>query len=167
VTGDRDLFQVVDDAREVRVLYTGRGVRNLQIVDEKFIAKKYGIPGRAYADFATLRGDPSDGLPGVAGIGEKSAASLIAGYGSIEGLLAALDDPQSGLAPGMRRRLADARDYLAVAPSVVRVATDIALPEFDSTRPTEPADPVTLVALADRWNLDSPLNRLLNALGDR
>jgi len=167
VTGDRDLFQVVDDLREVRVLYTGRGVRNLEIVDERFIAKKYGIPGRAYADFATLRGDPSDGLPGVAGIGEKSAASLIAGYGSIEGLLAALDDPRSGLAPGMRRRLADARDYLAVAPSVVRVATDIALPEFDSTRPTEPADPVALVALADRWNLDSSLNRLLNALDDR
>jgi 5'-3' exonuclease len=164
VTGDRDLFQVVDDARGVRVLYTGRGVRNLQVVDEAFVTKKYGIPGRAYADFATLRGDPSDGLPGVAGIGEKSAASLIAGYGSIEGLLAALDDPQSGLAPGMRRLLTAARDYLDVAPAVVQVATDLPLPDFDGAMPARPAEPETLVALADRWNLDASLNRLLAAL---
>ena len=164
VTGDRDLFQVVDDARAVRVLYTGRGVRNLEVVDEVFIEKKYGIPGHAYADFATLRGDPSDGLPGVPGVGEKTAASLIAGYGSIDGLLAALDDPQSGLAPGIRRKLADARDYLLVAPAVVRVATDAPLPTYDDTRPAAPADPEALVELADRWNLDSPLNRLLTAL---
>jgi 5'-3' exonuclease len=164
VTGDRDLFQVVDDARDVRVLYTGRGMRNLEVVDEAFIEKKYGIPGRAYADFATLRGDPSDGLPGVAGIGDRTAASLIAGYGSIEGLLAALDDPQSGLAPGIRRKLTDARDYLVVAPSVVRVATDAPLPAYEDMRPAAPADAEALVELADRWNLDSPLNRLLAAL---
>lgn len=164
VTGDRDLFQVVDDARAVRVLYTGRGVRNLQVVDEAFVTEKYGIPGRAYADFATLRGDPSDGLPGVAGIGEKSAASLIAGYGSIAGLLAAVDDPQSALAPGMRRLLAAGRDYLDVAPGVVQVATDLPLPDFDGAVPARPAEPETLVALADRWNLDASLNRLLAAL---
>jgi 5'-3' exonuclease len=164
VTGDRDLFQVVDDARGVRVLYTGRGVRNLQVVDEAFVTNKYGIPGRAYADFATLRGDPSDGLPGVAGIGEKTAASLIAGYGSIEGLLAALDDPHSGLAPGMRRLLTAARGYLDVAPAVVQVATDLPLPDFDGAIPARPVEPETLVALADRWNLDASLNRLLAAL---
>lgn len=164
VTGDRDLFQVVDDVRAVRVLYIGRGVRKLEVVDEAFITKKYGIPGRAYADFATLRGDPSDGLPGVAGVGDKSAASLIDGYGSVAGLLAALDDPASGLAPGMRRKLADARDYLEVAPAVVRVATDAPLPAYDDTLPTAPRDPDALVELADRWGLDSPLNRLLTTL---
>ncbi len=164
VTGDRDLFQVVDDARSVRVLYVGRGVRKLEVVDEAFITKKYGIPGRSYVDFATLRGDPSDGLPGVAGVGDKSAASLIEGYGSVAGLLAAVDDPASGLAPGMRRKLADARDYLEVAPAVVRVATDAPLPAYDDTLPTAPRDPDALVELADRWGLDSPLNRLLTAL---
>ena len=67
VTGDRDLFQLVDDSRAVRVLYTARGVGRADVVDEAWVTAKYGIPGRAYADFATLRGDPSDGLPGVAG----------------------------------------------------------------------------------------------------
>ncbi|MER6176232.1 5'-3' exonuclease, partial [Streptosporangium sp. NPDC001681] len=84
VTGDRDLFQLVDDSRPVRVLYTARGVKNLQLVDEAAVAEKYGIPGRSYADFATLRGDPSDGLPGVPGVGDKTAAALITRFGSLE-----------------------------------------------------------------------------------
>jgi 5'-3' exonuclease len=164
VTGDRDLFQVVDDARAVRVLYTGRGVRRLEVVDESFIKSKYGIPGRAYAEFATLRGDPSDGLPGVAGIGERSAASLIDGYGTIDALLTAVEDPGSGLAPMMRLRLRDARDYLIVARSVVRVATDAPLPPYDDALTTAPRDPDALIALSDRWGLDASLNRLLSAL---
>src|SRR5262249_33814615 len=70
VTGDRDLFQLVDERGPVQILYTARGIRNLQVMGEKEVADKYGIPGRAYADFATLRGDPSDGLPGVPGVGD-------------------------------------------------------------------------------------------------
>ncbi|MET7466433.1 5'-3' exonuclease [Nonomuraea sp. NPDC005501] len=165
VTGDRDLFQLVDDSRPVRVLYTARGIRNLQIVDEEFVAGKYGIPGRAYADFATLRGDPSDGLPGVAGVGEKTAASLVTRFGSLEALLAALDaGVTDGFPAGSRTRLAAARDYLRVAPAVVEVAPDAPLPEADLTLPAKPRDPEALVRLADRYGLDSPLNRLLDAL---
>ena len=130
VTGDRDLFQVVDDSRDVRVLYTARGVGRHEVVDESVVAAKYGIPGRAYAAFATLRGDPSDGLPGVAGVGDKTAATLVSRFGDIDGLLAAVDDPTSDLAPTLRRKLADARDYLAVAPPVVAVRTDVPLPEY-------------------------------------
>src|SRR5512145_3313987 len=104
VTGDRDLFQLVDDARGVRVLYTARGVGRHEIVDEAAVAAKYGIPGRAYADFAALRGDPSDGLPGVPGVGEKTAARLVERYGSVDGILAALDDPTAGFAPGLRTK---------------------------------------------------------------
>src|SRR5262249_22419635 len=87
VSGDRDLFQVVRDDRPVRVLYTGRGVSKLEVVDEAWLSAKYSLPsgagaaqtaGRAYADFAVLRGDPSDGLPGVPGVGEKTAAALVA-----------------------------------------------------------------------------------------
>src|SRR5690606_39652758 len=91
VTGDRDLFQLVDDARPVRVLYTARGVRNLELVDEAWVSAKYGIPGRGYADFATLRGDPSDGLPGVPGVGAKTAAARVTRFGSVAAMLEALD----------------------------------------------------------------------------
>ncbi|MEU8246560.1 5'-3' exonuclease [Nonomuraea sp. NPDC048916] len=165
VTGDRDLFQLVDDSRPVRVLYTARGIRNLQPVDEAFVTAKYGIPGRAYADFATLRGDPSDGLPGVAGVGEKTAASLITRFGSLDALLSALDSGATeGFPAGSRTRLAAARDYLRVAPGVVRVAPDAPLPAADLALPAKPRDPEALVRLADRYGLDSPLNRLLDAL---
>jgi 5'-3' exonuclease len=162
VTGDRDLFQIVDDARRVRVLYTAKGVGRHEIVTEDVVRTKYGIPGRAYADFALLRGDPSDGLPGVAGVGEKTAAALVTKYGGLEGILAALDDPAANLGP--RAKLAAARDYLAAAPVVVRVAIDVPLPEYDDRLPAAPRDPERLVELADRYNLDSPLNRVLAAL---
>lgn len=165
VTGDRDLFQLVDDLRPVRVLYTSRGIRNLQFVDEAFVTAKYGIPGRAYADFATLRGDPSDGLPGVPGVGEKTAAALITRFGSLGALLEALDSGVTeGFPAGSRTRLAAARDYLTAAPAVVEVASDAPLPPADLTLPDKPRDPEALVALADRYGLDGPLNRLLEAL---
>jgi len=165
VTGDRDLFQLVDDARGVRILYTAaRGVGRAEEVDEAAVTAKYGIPGRAYADFATLRGDPSDGLPGVPGVGEKTAAALITRYGSLEALVAALDAGDTAMPAGARLKLAAARDYLAVAPEVVRVACDVPLPPFDCTLPAEPRDPQRLVELSERWGLDSPLNRVLAAL---
>ncbi len=165
VTGDRDLFQLVNDARPVRVLYTVRGLRNLQLVDEAFVAAKYGIPGRAYADFATLRGDPSDGLPGVAGVGDKTAAALITRFGSLEALLAALDEGVTeGFPAGGRAKLAASRDYLAAAPAVVKVAPDAPLPEADLRLPVKPRDPEALARLADRYGLDGPLNRLLEVL---
>ncbi len=163
VTGDRDLFQLVDDAKRRRVLYTVRGIRNLQSVDEAWVSAKYGIPGQAYADFATLRGDPSDGLPGVAGIGEKTAASLITRFGSLDALLAAVGD--EGFPAGARNKLEAARDYLAVAPAVVQVAHDVPIPAVATELPAKPHDPEALVALADRYGLDSPLNRLLTVLG--
>ncbi|MBE1536248.1 5'-3' exonuclease [Actinomadura algeriensis] len=167
VTGDRDLFQLVDDRGPVSVLYTARGVRNLQIMGEKEVAGKYGIPGRGYGDYATLRGDPSDGLPGVPGVGDKTAAALVTRYGSVEGILAALDAGDTGFPAGARKRIEAARDYLASAETVVRVVTDIDAPELaalDDRLPAGARDPEALVALADRWNLSSPVNRLLNAL---
>jgi 5'-3' exonuclease len=164
VTGDRDLFQLVDDARRVRVLYTARGVGRHEVVDEAAITAKYAIPGRAYADFALLRGDPSDGLPGVPGIGEKTAASLITKFGDLTGLLAALDSGDPGLPRTTRAKLDAARDYLAAAPVVVRVAHDAPLPAYDDTLPARVSDPEALVVLSERWGLDSPVDRLLKAL---
>ncbi|MFC6936401.1 5'-3' exonuclease H3TH domain-containing protein [Actinomadura yumaensis] len=168
VTGDRDLFQLVDERGPVLVLYTARGIRNLQVMGEKEVAAKYGIPGRGYGDYATLRGDPSDGLPGVPGVGDKTAAALVTRFGSVDGILAALDaGTDEGFPAGSRRKMEAARDYLASAETVVRVVTDIDAPELtalDDRLPTGPRDPAALIELADRWNLSSPVNRLLNAL---
>src|SRR4029453_18104167 len=131
VSGDRDLFQLVDDARGTRLLYCGRGVAKLEDSDNALVEAKYGVPARWYADFAAMRGDPSDGLPGVPGVGEKTAARLIARYGGVAAVVQAVADPKADFAPGLRQKLADAADYLKVAPEVVRVAEDVSLPAFD------------------------------------
>ena len=164
VTGDRDLFQLVDDAKPVRVIYTARGLTKLDIVDEAAITARYQIPGRAYADFATLRGDPSDGLPGVAGVGDKTAAALVRAFGSVEGILTAIDKGHGGFPAGSRAKVAAARDYLAVAPAVVRVATDAPVPPVDGGQPVSPADPGALEDLDARWDLGTSLRRAVAAL---
>ncbi|MFG2181819.1 5'-3' exonuclease H3TH domain-containing protein [Streptomyces abikoensis] len=164
VTGDRDLFQLVDDARGVRVLYPVKGMGSLQAVDEAVLREKYGVDGPGYADLALLRGDPSDGLPGVPGIGEKTAAKLLASFGDLAGILAAVEDPAAKISPAQRKRLAEAGAYLAVAPKVVRVATDVPLAPFEAALPSEPLDPEVLEALAERWGLGGALQRLLSAL---
>ncbi|MEJ3750400.1 5'-3' exonuclease [Actinomycetes bacterium KLBMP 9797] len=163
-SGDRDLFQLVDDAKPVRFLYCGRGVAKLEDCDDAAVRAKYGVPAAAYADFAALRGDPSDGLPGVPGVGEKTAARLVSRYGSLDGVVAALDDPKSGFAPGLRAKLAAAHDYLAVAPTVVRVARDVPLPELHTALPPAPVDGDRLLELAEKWNLAGPCRRLVDAL---
>ncbi len=165
VTGDRDLFQVVDDARGVRVLYTAKGgVARAEVMTESVVAERYTIPRRTYADFSALRGDTSDGLPGVPGVGEKTAAALITLYGSIDGVLAAADARDPGVRPGVHDKILAARDYLAVAPRVVYVQTDCPLPPYDDRLPSAPADPERLLDLADRWNLRSSVNRVLAAM---
>jgi 5'-3' exonuclease len=165
VTGDRDLYQLVDDARGVRVLYPLKGVGTLQVTDEAWLREKYGVDGSGYADLALLRGDPSDGLPGVAGIGEKTAAKLIAEFGDLAGIQSAVDDPSARLTPTQRKRLTEARPYLAVAPKVVHVAADVPLPDVDTTLPRTPHDPAAVETLATRWGLGGSLQRLLGTLG--
>lgn len=166
VTGDRDLFQLVDDTVPVRVLYTGKGVAKLEVLDDAALRRRCGVPASGYADFATLRGDPSDGLPGVAGVGEKTAARLVNRYGNLEGILAALDDPDSGFAPGLRTKLVAAGEYLAAAAPVVRVVRDAPVPELDATLPATPLDPDAVMALAEKWNIAGSLRRLIDNLAE-
>lgn len=162
-TGDRDLFQLVGPG--VEVLYTARGVRNLDVIDVGRLAEKYAVAsGDAYADLAALRGDASDGLPGVAGIGEKTAAALLARFDTLDGIIAAAADPRSGIPAGQRAKLIAGLDYLAVAPGVVRVLRDAELPACDPAIPREAADPEALTVLASRWGLGSSLERLQAAL---
>jgi 5'-3' exonuclease len=165
VTGDRDLFQLVSDADGVRVVNTARGMSNLEVVTDGVVAKKYGIVPEQYAEFAVMRGDNSDGLPGVAGVGEKTAASLLAQYGDLAAIIAAAADPTSKLASGVRSKLLAANDYLAVAPTVVEVVCDVELPDFDpAIRPLTDEQLAEVATLGKRWGLGSPLARVLAAL---
>jgi 5'-3' exonuclease len=165
VTGDRDLFQLVDDAGPVRVLYTQRGLKALDVVDQARLEERYGVAdGATYADMALLRGDPSDGLPGVPGIGEKTAAAMLRKFGTLDGVLAALGRVDPGLPTAQRRRLHEAVDYLAAAPVVVRVARDAPVAEVDDRVPSAPRDPECLAELGERWGLGASLERLLAAI---
>jgi 5'-3' exonuclease len=160
VSGDRDLFQLVRDP-DVFVLYPRRGVSEVDVVDEKFIETKYQIPGRAYRDFAVLRGDPSDGLPGVRGVGPKLAAALLARYGSLDSILeAARGTEDQGIALGKVRR---DLDYVERALKVVTIPTDLPIPEVDLTRPRRDPD-ATIVSLAEQHALGGALRRLVSAL---
>jgi len=162
VSGDRDMFQLVRDDGPVRVLYAAEKMKPYGPAE---VAAKYGIPGTGYAEYAVLRGDPSDGLPGVKGVGDKTAAALVGRFGTVEGILAALDaGEQDGFPAGARTKLEAARDYLAVAPAVTRVVRDLQLPVLDDALPRAPRDPEALLALSDRWGLTSPLERFLQAL---
>jgi 5'-3' exonuclease len=164
VSGDRDLFQVIDDDRDVRVLYTARGVTKVQIMDAAAVRARYRIEPSQYADFATLRGDPSDGLPGVPGIGEKTAAGLLARFGTLDALLdaAAAGDPRLA---GVAGKLNAAREYLRVAPRVVGTVRTLSLPKVDTTLPRRPPDAERLLELAERWAIDNVLGRAVKALG--
>ncbi len=162
VTGDRDLFQLVDDARNVRVLYCGRGVANHDRVDAAWLRARYGVDGAGYVDFAVLRGDPSDGLPGVAGIGEKTAAKLIDEYGDLDNVIAAASARR--LPATMTAKLAASIDYLGPAREVVAVRTDAPVPDLDLTLPSLPADPVRFAALAEELNLGGAAVRVVKAL---
>ncbi|MBA2774606.1 MAG: 5'-3' exonuclease [Nocardioidaceae bacterium] len=168
VTGDRDLFQLVSDERAIRVLYTARGVGQLEVVTDEVVARKYGVLPEQYVDFAVMRGDPSDGLPGVKGVGDKTAASLLQRYGDLEGIRDAVLDPASSLAGGVRGKLLEASDYLDVAPTVVQVACDLALPATPTRiRAPDAADLSTFAAIVESWGLGSSAARAVEALRGR
>ncbi len=166
VTGDRDLLQLVDDDLGVRVLYTGRGgVREPDIATQDLLREKYGVDtGEAYLEMSVLRGDTSDGLPGVKGIGDKTAAQLIAQYGSLAGLREAVDNGDPAIKGARRTNLEAASDYLDVAPTVVRVAPDAPVAEVDLALPKRVADPAALQRLAADYAIENPVKRLLTAL---
>ena len=163
VTGDRDLFQLVCDTGDTRVLSITKGIRNLAIVDDAYLLEKYGVTGAQYADFAALRGDASDGLPGVKGIGEKTASALIAEWESIENLMAAVTHGDEQLGNSARTKLLAHADDLESMQKVVRVRTDAKV-----TRKLAPysnvKDAKALADLASQWGITRQVNALLTAL---
>ncbi|CAM2915660.1 flap endonuclease [Mycobacterium intermedium] len=171
VSGDRDLLQVVaDEPVPVRVLYLGSGLSKATLWGPQHVTEKYGVPvdraGPAYAELALLRGDPSDGLPGVPGVGEKTAATLLAQHGSLEQIIAAAQDPKSKMAKGLRSKLLGASDYIEAADKVVRVATDapVTLSTPTDALPLHAADPKRTAELAAQYGVGSSIGRLQKAL---
>jgi 5'-3' exonuclease len=158
VSGDRDLFQLVRDPK-IYVIFPRKGVSVVDRVDEAFIEKKYGIPGRNYLDYAVLRGDPSDGLPGVRGIGEKTASSLVARYGNLDGVVAAAETSSGTALSKVRGSL----DYIDRARRVTKIPTDLPIPDVDLTRPRKPND-ASILSVAEKHGLTESVTRLVEAL---
>ena len=165
VTGDRDLFQVVDDKKDVKVVYLAKGISQHDLVDTAYVAYKYSIPGDRYDLFAMFRGDPSDGLPGVKGIGEKGAAIIANAFASVEEALEGAHEASNALAPALAKKIIAGEDYLKIAPTLVRVARDVPLPKVDLSIPQPPSDISTIYQFKERYGLGASVDRLISALG--
>ena len=165
VTGDRDLFQMVDDKRDIKVVYLAKGISQHDLVDIKYVADKYAIPGDRYDLFAIFRGDPSDGLPGVKGIGEKGAAVIANNFATVEDALDAAHKAHASLPPALAKKIIAGAEYLSIAPKLVRVARDAPLPKVDLAMPKAPADLSKLYQMKDQYGLGASIDRLIAALG--
>jgi 5'-3' exonuclease len=162
VSGDRDLLALATD--RVTVLYTGKGIAKLEAMGPEDVRAKYGVPAAHYADFAVLRGDPSDGLPGVPGVGEKTAAALVTRFGRVEQIVEAAQSGDDGFPAGAAGRIRAAADYLAAAPAAVRGRLDVPLAVIDDKLYPDPKDAAQLAALAGDLGVENPVHRLQTAI---
>ena len=164
VTGDRDLFQLVDDNRDVKVVYLARGLSQHDLVDIAWVARKYAIPGDRYDLFAIFRGDPSDGLPGVRGIGEKGAALIANHFADVDQALAGAHEGHPALPPALAKKIIAGAQYLKIAPTLVHCAKDISLPKLDLSIPKAPQDLSKIYAIKEQYGLGASVDRLIAAL---
>ena len=164
VTGDRDLFQLVDDKRKVKVAYIAKGISQHELVDLKWIKNKYEIPGDRYALFATFRGDPSDGLPGARGIGPKGAATIANSFATIEDAIKAANNSNSKLPASLQKKILESAEYLRKAEIVVNCVDDLRLPKGPFNLPKKVVNSKALETLAKSYGIDSSVKRLLSAL---
>jgi 5'-3' exonuclease len=165
VTGDRDLFQLVDDDRDVKVVYLAKGISAHDLVDTTWIANKYSIPGERYGLFAMIRGDASDGLPGIKGIGEKGAAEIASKYHSIAAVMDAARSEDTNLREIHRRKILADHAYASIVQELVSCATNISLPRVDFKIPNRPENPKILERLSSEHGLSTSFTRLKAALG--
>ena len=164
VTGDRDLFQLVNDDPDVQVIYLAKGISQHDLVNRDWVSKKYDIPGDRYGLFATFRGDASDGLPGVKGIGEKGAALIARHYATAEEALAGAMAEHEHLSPNLRKKIIEGREYLSFAPKLVACATDVPLPNIALNIPKKPSSMKEIEKLKEQFNLGASVDRLISAL---
>jgi len=163
-TGDRDLFQLVDDAKPIKVAYLAKGISSHELVDLQWIAERYSIPGERYALMALLRGDPSDGLPGVRGIGEKGAAKIVTHFASVAEIVEAALANDSRLTAAICRKILDGREYLRRAEPVVQCVRDLRLPPLPGALPQRVADQQRIDEIVTEFGVGTSVNRLLAAL---
>jgi 5'-3' exonuclease len=162
VSGDRDMLALASD--RVRILYAGKGISKLADMGPDEVAERYAIPAEFYADFAILRGDPSDGLPGVAGVGEKTAAAIVSRFGPIESIVAAAKTGSEGFPAGAANKVLAALDYLAVAPGAVRGRFDVPLGILDDALPPQAADGARLAELTASLGIGNSVRRIQTAI---
>lgn len=165
VTGDRDLFQLVDDRRDVKVVYLARGISQHDLVDTRWVAEKYAIPGERYALFAMFRGDPSDGLPGVKGIGEKGAAVIANNFATVDEAISAAKVGHPALSTSLAKKIVEGTEYLKIAPTLVHCARDVALPKLDISLPKAPPNLSKIYQMKEEHGLGASVDRLISALG--
>jgi 5'-3' exonuclease len=165
VTGDRDLFQLVDDKRDVKVVYLAKGIANHDLVDLNWIEQKYEIPGDRYGLFAMIRGDASDGLPGIKGIGEKGAASIAKQFTNLHEVMKAAINDDERLTANIRKKLLENAEYAKIAPKLVGCATDVSIPEMKIDLPNKPLDTQKIQDIKEEFGLGTSVDRIMNALG--
>jgi 5'-3' exonuclease len=165
VTGDRDLFQLVDDKRKISVVYLAKGIANHDHVDLRWISQKYDIPGERYALFAMIRGDASDGLPGIRGIGEKGAAVIAKQFSNLEEVMTAAENEDERLTPNARKKLLESAEYARIAPKLVNCALDVPLPKMDINLPKRPDNLDEIYQYQKDYGLGASVDRLISALG--
>lgn len=164
VTGDRDMFQLVNDERDIKVIYLAKGISAHDLVDISWVSKKYGIPGDRYALFAMFRGDPSDGLPGVKGIGEKGAALICNNFDTVEEVIQGALNAHEALSPNLIKKILEGQEYLKIAPTLVQCARDVSLPQIDLSLPKRPKDLSKIYALQKQYGLGASVDRMIAAL---
>ena len=164
VTGDRDLFQLADDKRDVKIVYLAKGISNHDLVDLKWIKDKYQIPGDRYALFAMIRGDSSDGLPGIRGIGEKGAMLIANLFKTLPEVMEAAANSDERLSANIRKKLLESSQYAAIAPKLVGCALDVAIPEMEITMPKKPKSLEKIEKLKEDFGLGASIDRIMSAL---
>ena len=164
VTGDRDMFQLVNDDRDIKIIYLAKGISAHDLVDISWVSKKYGIPGERYALFAMFRGDPSDGLPGVKGIGEKGAALICNNFATVEEVIQGALNAHEALSPNLIKKILEGQEYLKIAPTLVQCARDVSLPQIDINLPKKPEDLSSIYALQKKYGLGASVDRMIAAL---
>ena len=164
VTGDRDMFQLVNDERDIKVVYLAKGISAHDLVDISWVAKKYDIPGERYALFAMFRGDPSDGLPGVKGIGEKGASLISKNFASVDEVIQGALNAHEALSPNLIKKILEGQEYLKIAPTLVQCARDVSLPQIDLNLPKRPEDLSKIYALQKQYGLGASIDRMIAAL---
>ena len=164
MTGDRDLFQLIRLPSDVQIIYLAKGISQHDLVDGSYITTRYGVPADRYGLFAAIRGDASDGLPGIKGIGEKGAATIANSFDSMDAVIDAAITESDLLSSTHRKRILADLDYARIAEKLVNCRTDLAIDGVELNRWKERSDLIEFRRRAKEWELGSTIERITAAL---